>query len=101
MKNARTLSIVGMVVGALLTLGPILGLLGTVYGMNQSFHALGANGIGDPRALSRGVALTLLATVAGLVASPVGIILLIFSAFRYSKARRAGAPPVSPPGPQR
>ena len=50
------------------TLGPLLGLLGTVVGIIQSFDALGGR-VGPARgeALAQGISLALVATACGLV----------------------------------
>jgi biopolymer transport protein ExbB len=60
-RNLRLLS-------GLATLGPLLGLLGTVVGIIQSFDALGGK-IGPARgeALAQGISLALVATAVGLV----------------------------------
>jgi biopolymer transport protein ExbB len=60
-RNLRVLS-------GLATLGPLLGLLGTVVGIIQSFDALGGK-IGPARneALAQGISLALVATALGLV----------------------------------
>jgi hypothetical protein len=72
----RSLLICGIVIGVILTLGPAWGLLGTVFGMMHAFQTLGGSGISDPKALSGAIGETLLATTAGLVACPIGILLL-------------------------
>src|ERR1700691_3172649 len=52
--------------GTISSISPLLGLLGTVTGIIRSFNAINAGGIGDPRALSGGIAEALIATAAGL-----------------------------------
>jgi biopolymer transport protein ExbB len=52
--------------GTIAEVSPLLGLLGTVTGIIQSFYAIQAGGMGDPRALSGGIGQALIATVAGL-----------------------------------
>jgi len=73
----RSLLICGIVIGVILTLGPAWGMLGTAIGMMHAFQTLGGSGIGDPKALSGAIGETLLATGAGLVACPIGILLLV------------------------
>jgi len=58
----RFLSTLGTIAGV----SPLLGLLGTVTGIIKSFNAIQAGGMGDPRALSGGIAEALIATAAGL-----------------------------------
>jgi biopolymer transport protein ExbB len=43
-----------------------MGLLGTVFGMIRLFNVLSGGGVGDPQALSGGIAEALLTTAAGL-----------------------------------
>jgi biopolymer transport protein ExbB len=60
----------------------LLGLLGTVTGIIRSFNAIQAGGMGDPRALSGGIAEALIATVAGLCVAIPALI-----AYRYLRGR--------------
>src|SRR4029077_15117043 len=64
---------------------PLLGLLGTVTVNIRAFNAIQAGGMGDPRALSGGIAEALICTVAGLC---VAIPALIF--YRYLRGRVEG-----------
>jgi biopolymer transport protein ExbB len=66
-RNLRVLS-------AMSTLGPLLGLLGTVFGIIQSFDALGGK-IGPARgeALAHGISLALVATAFGLLIAVVSV----------------------------
>ena len=73
----RSLLICGIVIGTILTLGPVWGTLGTVFGMMHAFQTLAGNGISDPKALSGSIGTTLLASGAGLVACPIGVLLLV------------------------
>ncbi len=58
----RFLNTLGTIAG----ISPLLGLLGTVVGIIKAFNAIQAGGVGDPRALSGGIAEALIATAAGL-----------------------------------
>jgi biopolymer transport protein ExbB len=51
----------------LASVGPLLGLLGTVTGMIRTFMVVGATGLGDPIRLSKGIAEALICTAAGMV----------------------------------
>lgn len=61
-RNMGTLS-------AIVTVAPILGLLGTVLGLMDIFNVISGGGIGDPALLSGGIAKALITTVAGLTLS--------------------------------
>jgi len=57
-------------------LGPLLGLLGTVYGMIKAFGALGAGGgeaASDAGALAEGISLALVNTLLGLILAVIGM----------------------------
>jgi biopolymer transport protein ExbB len=58
----RGLVILEIVVGV----APLLGLLGTVYGLISLFAVLGANGLGENSTLANGIALALRSTFLGL-----------------------------------
>jgi biopolymer transport protein ExbB len=71
-RNLRVLSAMG-------TLGPLLGLLGTVVGIIQSFDALGGR-VGPARgeALAHGISLALVATALGLAIAIVAVAFYYF-----------------------
>ena len=48
-------------------MAPLLGLVGTIYGLISLFASLGSSGLGDNNALARGIALALNATLLGLL----------------------------------
>lgn len=50
-------------------ISPLLGLLGTVYGLITLFADVGPSGLGDSGAMARGIALALRATFLGLLAA--------------------------------
>ena len=49
------------------SISPLLGLLGTVIGILQSFEAITKIGLGDPAIFSGGISVALITTVAGLI----------------------------------
>lgn len=65
---------------SIITVSPILGLLGTVIGLIDIFNVISGGGIGDPLALSSGIAQALVTTVTGLsIAIPFIFLHQIFS----------------------
>ncbi|MGJ0492441.1 MotA/TolQ/ExbB proton channel family protein [Methylobacter sp.] len=61
--------------GTIAAVSPLLGLLGTVFGMIEIFSSLMQHGAGDPSALAGGISVALVTTAAGLT---VAIPSLIF-----------------------
>jgi biopolymer transport protein ExbB len=61
---------------------PLLGLLGTVFGMIQMFSAVSLSGLGDPQVLSGGIGVAMLTTAEGLC---IGIPALF--AYNYLSSR--------------
>jgi biopolymer transport protein ExbB len=61
----RFLSALGM----LAAIAPLLGLLGTVTGMINTFHVITLHGTGDPRLMSGGISEALVTTMLGLSAA--------------------------------
>jgi biopolymer transport protein ExbB len=55
------------------TAAPLLGLLGTIIGMMQSFGLIGASGLVDPGAVTAGVAEALIATALGLFVALIAL----------------------------
>ncbi len=65
------------VIDTMITVAPLLGILGTVLGIITSFDALAEAGIEQPQAVTAGIAQALLTTAAGLS-------IAIFSVFPYN-----------------
>ena len=79
MQAAATVEIGRMKAGlpvldTVVTLAPLLGLLGTIIGMVQSFQIMAVSGLGQPHAVTGGVAEALIATATGLVVAIVALI---------------------------
>jgi biopolymer transport protein ExbB len=68
--------------GTIAVISPLLGLLGTVFGMIRVFNAIYAVGVGNASALAGGIAQCMVATAAGL---SVAIPALMF--YRFFRAR--------------
>lgn len=66
----RGLSILDTVI----TLGPLLGLLGTIIGMIDSFGIMAKTGLGNPHAVTGGVAEALICTAAGIGVAVITLI---------------------------
>lgn len=62
------------VLSTLAKLAPLLGLLGTVHGMIQTFRVMMLSSTSDPRALSSGISIALIATEVGLAVALPGVI---------------------------
>ncbi len=59
----------------LVAICPLLGILGTIFGMIQVFHIMGMVGNSNPRAMAGGISQVTIPTMAGLVAALSGLFL--------------------------
>jgi biopolymer transport protein ExbB len=71
--------------GTVVTIAPMMGLLGTVLGMINVFSSINVAGVGDPQQMAGGISEALITTVAGLL---IAIITLVFE--RYFKSKVDG-----------
>ena len=62
------------VLDTIITGAPLLGLLGTILGIMQTFSALSQGGISDPAEVSRGIGLALTATAGGIATALLGLL---------------------------
>ncbi len=62
------------VLDTIVTAAPLLGLLGTILGIMQTFTALAAGGVSDPAEVSRGIGTALLATAIGIGTALYGLV---------------------------
>jgi biopolymer transport protein ExbB len=62
------------VLDTIITAAPLLGLLGTIFGIMQTFTALSEGGVSDPAEVSRGIGLALTATAIGIAVALVGLV---------------------------
>ncbi len=75
------------VLDTVITIAPLLGLLGTVTGMISSFHVISSKeGIGTPTAITGGVAEALIATATGLA---IAIVTLVGYNYLNERVKRA------------
>lgn len=65
------------ILDTMITVAPLLGILGTVVGIINSFEVIGVMGVEDPRAVTAGIAQALITTAAGLS-------IAIFAVFPYN-----------------
>jgi biopolymer transport protein ExbB len=68
-----------------ITLSPLLGLLGTILGIIDTFTALAAQGVSDPQAVSRGIGTALFATAAGI---GIAVFCLVFNNYFNERVER-------------
>jgi len=68
--------------GTVASISPLLGLLGTVFGMIRAFTAMTVKGVGDPAMMAGGISEALVTTAAGLI---VAIPAMVF--YRYLRGR--------------
>lgn len=71
---------------AIITVSPLLGLLGTITGLMESFNVLGSlQGVSDPSLLSMGIAEALITTAAGLIVAVPTVVLHYFISTRVDR----------------
>jgi biopolymer transport protein ExbB len=71
--------------GTIASISPLLGLLGTVFGMIKTFSVVQVQNMGNPQALAGGIAEALITTAAGLT---IGIPSLVFYRYFLGKTRK-------------
>ena len=74
------------VLDTVISVAPLLGILGTVVGIISSFDLLGGVGIGDPIAVTGGISEALITTAAGLMIAIITIIPYNIFQSRYQRA---------------
>ncbi|GAI09127.1 unnamed protein product, partial [marine sediment metagenome] len=77
-RNLSILSTIGNVT-------PLLGLLGTVFGMIKAFNVIAVMGVGKPEALAEGISMALLTTAFGLSVAIPTIVIYNYLAHRVDK----------------
>jgi biopolymer transport protein ExbB len=73
------------ILDTVVTAAPLLGLLGTILGIIETFKSLAEAGISDPSAVSQGIGVALLATAFGIATALYG--LLFFNVFQSQENR--------------
>ncbi|MHC2994226.1 MAG: MotA/TolQ/ExbB proton channel family protein [Candidatus Atribacteria bacterium] len=80
-RNLSFLSTIGNIT-------PLLGLLGTVFGMIKAFNVIAVMGVGKPEALAEGISMALLTTAFGLSVAIPTIVIYNYLAHRVDKLIR-------------
>jgi biopolymer transport protein ExbB len=62
------------ILDTIVTAAPLLGLLGTIFGIMETFNALASGGMSDPGAVSRGIGTALIATAIGIATALLGLL---------------------------
>jgi biopolymer transport protein ExbB len=62
------------ILDTIVTAAPLLGLLGTIFGIMETFNALAAGGVSDSAAVSRGIGTALVATAIGIATALLGLL---------------------------
>jgi biopolymer transport protein ExbB len=62
------------ILDTVVTAAPLLGLLGTIFGIMETFNALAAGGVSDSAAVSRGIGTALVATAIGIATALLGLL---------------------------
>jgi len=74
------------VLDTMITVAPLLGILGTVLGIISSFKMLGVGGIADPKLVTGGIAQALITTAAGLTIAIIAVIPFNYFNSRINRA---------------
>uniref|UniRef100_UPI00405761D2 MotA/TolQ/ExbB proton channel family protein n=1 Tax=Candidatus Electrothrix sp. TaxID=2170559 RepID=UPI00405761D2 len=74
------------VLDTMITLAPLLGILGTVLGIISSFNMLGESGLADPRLVTSGIAQALITTATGLTIAIIAVVPYNFFNTRINRA---------------
>ena len=77
------------ILDTIITLAPLLGLLGTVTGLIHAFGLLGAQELGSPMAITGGIAEALIATAFGLAIAITALLPFNYLNARLEEARNA------------
>ena len=62
------------ILDTIVTAAPLMGLLGTIFGIMETFNALAAGGVSDSAAVSRGIGTALIATAIGIATALLGLL---------------------------
>lgn len=74
------------ILDTMITIAPLLGILGTVLGIISSFKMLGSSGIADPKLVTSGIAQALITTATGLIISIAAVLPFNYFNSRINRA---------------
>ena len=74
MRIEPTLSKNLAIIAVLASIAPLLGLLGTVFGMIETFNVISVFGTGNARAMASGISIAMVTTQTGLVVAVPGLL---------------------------
>ncbi|MBC7189106.1 MotA/TolQ/ExbB proton channel family protein [Candidatus Aerophobetes bacterium] len=76
------------ILGTIVTVAPLIGLLGTVMGMIRAFNVIALQGVGEPGALAGGIAEALITTAVGLTIAIPSLVFYNYFLHRTDKIVR-------------
>ncbi len=76
------------ILDTIITMAPLLGILGTVLGIIESFDLLSLSGIQDPKAVIGGISQALITTASGLTVALATLIPFNYYSVRVGRATR-------------
>lgn len=76
------------ILGTIVTVAPLIGLLGTVMGMIKAFNVIALQGVGEPGALAGGIAEALITTAVGLTIAIPSLVFYNYFLHRTDKIVR-------------
>jgi len=76
------------ILGTIVTVAPLIGLLGTVVGMIRAFNVIAVQGVGEPGALAGGISEALLTTAVGLTIAIPSLVFYNYFMHRTDKIVR-------------
>lgn len=76
------------ILGTIVTVAPLIGLLGTVVGMIKAFNVIAIQGVGEPGALAGGISEALLTTAVGLTIAIPSLVFYNYFMHRTDKVVR-------------
>lgn len=76
------------ILGTIVTIAPLIGLLGTVVGMIKAFNVISVQGVGEPGALAGGISEALLTTAVGLTIAIPSLVFYNYFMHRTDKIVR-------------